>query len=540
MSKIDVAHEDSTLLLQAIFNTAIDGIVTIDAFGKIESLNPAAAQMFGYEPRELIGFKINVLMPEPDYSNHDRYISDYHRTGKAKIIGIGREVRGKKKNGETFPFILGVTKVELGSRIVFAGFIHDITELKLSQEQLKQYTEELEARVEERTFMLARSNKEIADANKKLKLQVEEVKKAQIALRQSQRLYQAIGHNFPDGIIHIVDSVLDFMFVDGKDLKELDYRPQDILYKNIKNLEGQYKSLFKVDEIKSCFAGKTISYEAHLLHKNWFYLVDCVPLRREDKSVRSVLIVCKNITEQKRAEIEIRKALEKEKELGELKSRFVTTASHEFRTPLSAILSSAALIGRYSEGENSERIDKHIDRIKSSVNNLNQILGDFLSLGKLEEGKTPFSPLEFDLIELIDNAIMEIKPVLKTDQVINFDQVDVLSVYLDRQMCLNIVINLLSNASKYSDEGKEINIKTWPENNHVVIEIRDQGIGIPEKEQEHLFERFFRAKNAINIQGTGLGLNIVQKYVEMMRGSIQFVSKEMEGTTFRVFLPKRL
>jgi PAS domain S-box-containing protein len=244
----------------------------------------------------------------------------------------------------------------------------------------------------------------------------------------------------------------------------------------------------------------------------------------------------RNIAEKKANE-----ALLKERELGELKSRFVSMASHEFRTPLSTVLSSNALIAKYKDSENLEKREKHINRINSAVNNLTEILNDFLSLDKLEAGKVSLNLREFDLAELGRDIVDELESNLKSDQVIAYTTAPKeIAVTLDRQMIRNILINLVSNAIKYSESGQQIELSIREKGQKVLIEVIDNGIGIPEIDQKHMFERFFRAKNATNLQGTGLGLNIVKKFLDLMNGTITFASKEGEGTKFTVTLPKTI
>jgi two-component system sensor kinase FixL len=355
--------KDSESRLKAIIDTAVDGIITIDSRGTIETLNPAAAKLFGYNEEELIGTNIKILMPEPDKSSHDKYIDNYHRTGEGQIIGKGRDVIGKKKDGTTFPFLLSISEVQLSGRKIFTGIIHDISELA-----------------------------------------------------------------------------------------------------------------------------------------------------------------------------KVKDALKKEMELNELKSRFVTMASHEFRTPLSAILSSVSLISKYNDPKDEEKRTKHINRIKSSVANLTGILNDFLSLSRLEEGKVMNS--QFDIRELSNEVVEEINPVLKEKQFILYNHFGETSVLnLDKNMIKNIFINLLSNASKYSFEDKGILFTTSIHDNNLDIVVKDEGIGIPDDDRPHLFSRFFRANNAQNIQGTGLGLNIVKKYVELLNGRINYISELNKGTTFTITIP---
>jgi len=235
---------------------------------------------------------------------------------------------------------------------------------------------------------------------------------------------------------------------------------------------------------------------------------------------------------------ELTGALAKEKELNELKSRFVTTASHEFRTPLAAILSSVSLIDRYVSPEDIEKRQKHIHRIKSMVANLTDILNDFLSIGKLEEGIVRNSPETLYFISFVESIIDEVKGILKDGQQIILHHQEVQqTVELDGLLFKNIIINLLSNAIKYSPENKEIHLSIHQTKKELNIQVKDSGIGIPEEDLPHVFERFHRARNSTNIQGTGLGLNITKKYVELMGGEISLQSELEKGSTFTVRLP---
>ena len=239
------------------------------------------------------------------------------------------------------------------------------------------------------------------------------------------------------------------------------------------------------------------------------------------------------------AQQEIKKALQKEKELNELKSRFVTIASHEFRTPLSTVLSSASLIGKYKLTEDDDKRQKHVNRIKSAVSNLTAILNDFLSLSRIEEGKIYNVPTSFELMPFTTEIIDEMQGYIKVGQQIHYQHhgsPDL--VTLDKQLLKNIALNLLSNASKYSGEGKNIYLTTEIASDYVRVKVQDEGIGIPDADQAHLFTPFFRAQNAANYEGTGLGLNIVKRYVDIMNGSLQCSSELNKGTTFTVQFPR--
>lgn len=416
--------------LKAIFSTAIDAIFTINERGIVESMNPAAEKLFCYDASEVLGNNISMLMSSPDRENHDKYINRYIETKQPRIIGIGREVTGRRKDGTEFPLRLAVSETSVNGRRVFTGIIHDLTAMKQAQaeirklnEDLEQQNDRLEQKVSQRTEELSEAVNRLLSLNQQLLQEAEERRTAEEALRKS--------------------------------------------------------------------------------------------------------------------EVELRKALEKEKQLNELKSRFVSMASHEFRTPLSTVLSSADLAESYTGGEeHQEKRSKHLIRIKNAVTTLTGILNDFLSLSKLEEEKVKTEAVSFRLTDFCNEVEDEVHGLLKPGQVIEqtHEHCDN-EVVLDKKILKNIIYNLVSNASKYSDAGKTIHCRLKVADGSLHLEVEDHGIGIPEEDQPHLFERFFRAHNVENIQGTGLGLNIVRRYLKLMDGNISFKSKPGEGTVFWITIP---
>lgn len=392
---------ENAALLKAIIDNAIDGIITINGRGIVETINPSACKLFQYTPKEVIGNNISMLMPSPYKSEHDEYIARYQQTREPHIIGIGREVTGQRKDGTTFPFRLGVSEVQFAERKIFTGFIHDLSREKEAEEQLKEYAAHLEDLVESRTSSL---------------------RELVLALEQAKE--------------------------------------------------------------------------------------------------------------------EVSSSLVKEKELGQLKSRFVSMASHEFRTPLSAVQLSASLIEKYAQPYDNEHIRKHVAKIKGSVGILTGILNDFLSLEKLEAGRVEVSCSSFDLVKFSEEITEELQLVAKQNQSIIYQHTGIASqVDLDQNLLRHCVTNLIANAIKYSGENTFIEFNTDISSKRCVITIRDNGIGIPEADQKHLFEAFFRAHNTGNIPGTGLGLNIVARYVGLMNGQVDFKSNVNQGTLFTMTFP---
>lgn len=266
-------------------------------------------------------------------------------------------------------------------------------------------------------------------------------------------------------------------------------------------------------------------------------LIKSRKVRDEKNNFKHFLTMLSDISDFKEHEKKMEQALEKEKELNELKSRFISIASHEFRTPLSSILSSLSLLEQYMEPVPADKKQKHIERIKTSIWDLTVILDDFLSLERLETGKISIEQTKFNLQEFINKFIEDTNNILKKNQIIQYAHSGKKEIVSDQKILKHILLNLVSNASKYSDEKSKIKISTEIFSDHVLIKISDHGIGIPIEDQPFLFKRFYRAHNATNIQGTGLGLNIVKRYVELLNGNINFKSTFNKGTTFYLNFP---
>ncbi|MCK0144356.1 PAS domain-containing sensor histidine kinase [Arenibacter sp. F26102] len=232
---------------------------------------------------------------------------------------------------------------------------------------------------------------------------------------------------------------------------------------------------------------------------------------------------------------ELIKALEAEKRINDLKSNFITIASHELRTPITIVMSSIILIERYNSLGQYDKSNKHIARIKSSVDHFVNILDDFLSLHQLDKGIIQINKEVFDLEPFVQEIIADMKGLLKKGQHIEYQHTGTKKLNLDPKILRNIILNLLSNALKYSND--QINVKSSIRLDHLKITIEDQGLGIPEEDQENLFSSFFRARNVEHIQGTGLGLSIVQRYLELFGGNIKFKSVLGKGSIFTIIIP---
>lgn len=397
---------------EALFQYASLGILVVNQVGEIILANNFLLAQFNYKSgEELLGKKIEVLIPSRYHHNHVDRRQEYIAHSEKRPMGLGMDLFGVKKDGTEFPLEVSLSNYKTDQGNFTIAFVSDISKRKeIERAFLLQQAE------------LAATNITIAELNDNLEQKVE---------------------------------------------------------------------------------------------KRTLQLQDTLNQLQESKN-------------------ELTKALGKEKELGDLKSRFVSMASHEFRTPLSTILSSASLVAKYVKGDEQEKRDKHIQRIKSAVNNLTNILNEFLSIGKIEDGKITRHYSKFNIKEFITTLLSEIKGIAKLRQRITFLHEGATEVELDASMLKNIIINLLSNAIKFTQENGRINVSSKVDTGSIVISVSDNGIGISDEDKHHLFERFFRGKNVTNIQGTGLGLHIVGKYVELMDGQIECVSTLDEGTTFKV------
>ncbi|RFN60240.1 PAS domain-containing sensor histidine kinase [Marixanthomonas ophiurae] len=244
------------------------------------------------------------------------------------------------------------------------------------------------------------------------------------------------------------------------------------------------------------------------------------------------------VEKRRAAENKLKESLQKERELNELKTKFLSMVSHEFKTPLSGIHTSTTLIGKYTKEEQQDKRDKHLKTIKAKVKYLDNILNDFLSIERLQTGKTVYKFSTFPLSKVVNEVIYDANMMLKDGQRIEYPQnIDDITLEFDEKILELILTNLINNAIKYSSEGDVIEVKAKASEKELTVQVADEGMGIPEKEQKYIFNRYFRAENALLNAGTGIGLNIIKSHLENLGGQIVFNSKEGEGSTFMVTLP---
>lgn len=490
---------------RVLFECATISILVINEQGSIELANPCAETLLGYQPAELIGHAIELLIPEDLRSKHTQHRTGYFAKPKARPMGLGMELYARKKTGEIFPVAISLGHYELEGEKLAVAFVTDITD----QVKAKKLVAEREAWFRNMAdnspvmIWVAGTDKTCTYFNNTWLSFTGRIIEEEVGTGWAMGVY-------PEDLERCLVTYGDAF--DARQPFEMEYR--------LRRHDGQYrwiKDVGKPTYADGIFTG---------------FIGSCSDIHDQRMMKEELEQLVRTRT------TELYEALDREKEMNELKSRFVSMASHEFRTPLSIVLSSTMLIEQYGVTDQSDRVQKHLKRIKSSVSNLTSILNDFLSLDKLEQGKVDIETDTFDIPEFIREVVEDVQTMRKDGQQLMITHAGESTVTLDQKKLRYVMVNLLSNSLKYSPEQADIRISSVSAKESVAIAVQDNGIGIPEEEQKFLYNKFFRAKNTGSIQGTGLGLTIVKKYVELMGGNLSFVSRPNEGTTFTVHLPK--
>jgi PAS domain S-box-containing protein len=524
---MNTSHQPTSVqdtILQALSAFPGEYIAIWDQSGKVLiHCNEAFSHFFGVQDQEeldsglyFFSFRKNVLEPELELLILDTINKTGHWT---------EEVMFKRMNGEHFLGRLDVAKFEMEGKTILLQRIINIDNQRIFSENLFREIKKFEALFQYATLPIILVDKtgSIILANQ----QAMDLFGYEAALISTMKVEQLIPTRFRDR--HVGHR------------KGYDSHPEN-------RPMGRGMQLLAVkkngDEfpVEISLGHYTIDQEPYVIA----FIIDITKrveientLRTQKEEVEKVNKEIEELNAELEHKVEMRtheltEALSKERELSDLKSRFVSMASHEFRTPLSTILSSVSLIGKYTGADEQDKRDKHILRIRSAVSNLTDILNEFLSLGKIEEGKIQIHLSDFNLKEQMQLIISEIYPILKSNQKINYEHNGHDHANLDVSLVRNIMINLISNAIKFSPEQSTIWVQSENNGNNIRISIKDEGLGIPEDDMKHLFERFFRGKNVVNIQGTGLGLHIVSRYIDLMGGRIEVQSQLEKGTEFTI------
>ena len=479
-----------------------EGILVVNQKRVIVASNSSAREMFGYSKDELKGKPLNTIIPERYHQTHNEHVESFVAKSERRQMGSGRNLFGIRKCGVEFPVEVGLNPFELYGGTYVMALIIDITERKAKERELSHWARIFEESLNEiyvfdaQSFRFVNVNKE---AQRNMGYSLEEFKK----------------------------------------LTPVDIKPEFSQPKFRKLV----KPLLREDE------GQVQFETTHLRKDGSSYPVE-VHLQLSTMGDRNVFVAIilditerKNYTEKLEKTVEERtkqltEALAKEKELNELKTRFLSLVSHEFKTPLSSILTSITLLGKYTRTEQQEKRNKHIDTIRSKVKYLDSILNDFLSVERLESGKVNYNLENFPLSKIVNEVVYDSNMLLKEGQKIRYpEDIDDLIIEFDEKTLELVLSNLVHNAIKYSPEDSTIDLQVEKKEDKLLLKIIDEGIGIPKKEQKHIFDRYFRAGNALTTQGTGIGLNIAKQHLENLGASLEFSSKENKGSTFMVHIP---
>jgi len=522
---------------EALFNHASMGIVIADNKGAIQSVNPFALNLFGYSIEEIIGKPVEVLIPHRYHHKHIHHRTEYTHHPNNRPMGVGMDLFAVKKDGTEFPVEVSLGNYTNNGEVNAIAFISDISVRKRSEAQIEKLNNELEATIEQRTKDLKETLRQLEMSRDKL----EGIQAYQKALLDNAGVM--IIATDEKGIIKLFNP--EAVLITGYNASEVINKHTLLLLhdktdigRKRKELDNEFGITAKDDfDVLVEKSRRNIHEEreyTYIMKNGTSFPVSLTVTAIRDNAgeITGFMGIAVEISERKKAEEDLHKALEKEKELGELKSRFVSMASHEFRTPLSTVLSSTYLIEKYTSTDDQAKREKHLQRIASSVNMLTDILNDFLSLGRIEEGKIQVRPARFNIEEWITAITDEIKNTLKKEQKIRYRHEGEPDVLLDASLLKHIIMNLVSNAGKFSPEASPVEIKTICRDQFITLSVKDHGIGISKEDQKHLMERFFRGANAGNIQGTGLGLHIVSKYAELMNGTVECKSELENGTEF--------
>ncbi len=529
---IHFMNRDTGIGFDALFINASMGILVADEQGKIVLVNPFLLEQFGYAEGELLHQRIEKLIPQRFHNRHVKHVEHYNEHPKSRPMGLGMDLYAARKDGTEFPVevSLGNYETEQGKYVI--AFLSDISKRKEAEQALQKLNEELEHKIDERTLTLTSTVKQLAAL-------IAETEAKDVELNRINTFLNNIWDH-AEAIIFVTDSDGVIKMFNPAAEKMLGYTASELISVKTPSV------FFANEEITLDYliekAGNSQSNEHELTYidsrQNRFPVSQTfTAMRNTQGDIEGYLGIAMDVSKRKKAETDLRIALEKEKELSELKSRFVSMASHEFRTPLSTVLSSAYLVSQYKEKEDHPKREKHVQRIVSSVNMLTDILNDFLSVGKIEEGKIQVRTTTFDIRQHLEQIISELAGLFKKGQHIHYRHTGQSLVALDSSLMKHIVMNLLSNAIKFSPESARIELQSRLDHRSLALTITDKGIGISEGDQQHLFQRFFRGTNATNIQGTGLGLHIVSKYTELMNGTITCKSLLEQGTTFELHFP---
>lgn len=498
--QVTTISNEQEAFLRAILNTVVDGIITIDEHGTVESFNPAAVRIFGYPPEEVIGRNIKKLMPEPYHSQHDGYLARFLTTRSPRVIGIGREVTGQRKDGSTFPMELAVNEAVVVGRRFFTGIVRDISARKAAEQKLHE------------TMTLQRA---VLDGT----------------------TYSIISTAIDGTILtfnHAAEQMLGYAAdeVIGQQTPALIHDPQEIIERAERLSKELGEPIAPGFEVFVAKARRNLADECE-----WTYL-------RKDGSRLPVLLsvtALRDAAQQISGFLGIAYDISERKKIDRLKNEFVSTVSHELRTPLTSIRGSLGLIAGGVAGQLSPQAAKLIDIAHSNSERLVRLINDILDIEKIESGRMQFNltaqPLRPLLLQAIDANSAYASQLQVNIELVSGEYDGRVRIDSDRMM--QVITNLLSNAAKYSPAHGCVELALERRDGMLRLAVSDHGPGIPKAFQQRIFQKFSQADSSDTRRqaGTGLGLAISKSLIKSMGGRIGYDTSP-SGTTFWIDLPE--
>lgn len=502
LDQANINLHNTAARIQSILDTVVDGIITIDERGTVQMLNPAAERIFGYAAAEMIGQNVKWLMPEPYHGEHDGYLAHYRATGEARVIAIGREVMGRRKDGSTFPLDLAVSEMRLEGERLFTGVVRNITERKLAEDKLKEAADRLSLAVQAGGV----GTWDYDPANNILIWDAQMYKLYGITANQFSGAYEAWQAGLHPEDQARGDAEIKIA-LRGEKAFDTEFR---VIWP-----DGTIRFIRALAIIYRDVSGQPI----RMIGTNW----DITDVKRTE------------VVLHEQSEIIRHKNLQLE-QANRTKDAFLANMSHELRTPLNAIIGFSEALKDRLMGEVPEQQLEYIIDIYNSGEHLLSLINDILDLAKVESGQMTLNLESISLDAVLQNSLSMVKEKAMTHSLRLITNTDVgLPTFLaDTRKLKQIIYNLLSNAVKFTPNGGSITLNVHRVGNMLEIACTDTGIGISADDQARLFQPFVQIDSAISrlYQGTGLGLAMIKHMAELHGGSVGVESEIGKGSRF--------
>ena len=518
------ALSESHARLSGVLKAALDCIVTVDAEGRVIEFNPAAEKTFGYTEREVIGRDMAELVIPPAYrAMHHAGMRRYLASGEARVLGRRIEITAMRADQSEFPCELTITHLQIAGLPVFTAFLRDITERKEAEANVHRLNASLEEQVATRTDELRKSMAALEQTRGRLEeaQALGRIGDIEVDLQTLQRVWsdQVFAlYSFPKTVEPppIEEVVARVHPADQPAFREF--------------LEASPHS-----EAESTLEYRVIRTDGSII----WVLMTARARQRADDQGRVLRITVQDVTRRKTLERELMATIDKEQELSRLKTGFLQMITHEYRTPLGIITSSAQILERYIERLDEDQRRDHLHGIQSSARRLANLLEDVLFIGKTDSGLVVLQPDAIELEPWLKSLAAGVVFSLGAERVVTLTIAAGLArVTLDERLLRHVMTNLVSNALKYSTLDQPVTVSVRPEGSDVEFSVKDRGIGIPAADLKNLFQMFQRASNVGTISGSGLGLVIVKRCVDLHGGTVTVNSVPKEGTEVIVRLPQ--